>query len=133
MKSFFTIILFLWTGNSFGQNLPESLRLPLADPVVFMEQPARFPHSKTPLKQSSNELEAVLFLAFDTYKNYFSSQDINSCSFYPSCSGYGLAAVKKHGVVMGMVRTFDRLSRCHGFSSELYEIDKVKRLQIDHP
>lgn len=133
MKSFYIIILFLWINFHSIYSQENALFLPEPEYTQFLADHTSFQSSKTPLKNSKNEAEALLYLFFDAYKNYFSSQDLNSCSFYPSCSGYGLIAVKKHGIPMGMIRTFDRLSRCHGFSTELYELDMRRRVQIDYP
>ncbi|TVU69767.1 membrane protein insertion efficiency factor YidD [Cobetia crustatorum] len=35
------------------------------------------------------------------------------CRFYPSCSSYGLEAIKVHGPLKGCWLTLKRLSRCH--------------------
>ncbi|WP_158773799.1 membrane protein insertion efficiency factor YidD [Cobetia sp. L2A1] len=35
------------------------------------------------------------------------------CRFYPSCSHYGLEAIKEHGPLKGFWLTLKRLSRCH--------------------
>jgi hypothetical protein len=32
-----------------------------------------------------------------------------SCAYHPSCSNYALQAIRKHGVLVGSVMTFDRL------------------------
>jgi putative component of membrane protein insertase Oxa1/YidC/SpoIIIJ protein YidD len=132
MKSLCIITLFLWINalHLSGQSL---INLPEANYAAFIPEPATFQKSKTNLKNTSNEIVMSLYVFFDVYKNYFSSQDLNSCSFYPSCSTYGLQSIQKRGVVMGMMQTFDRLSRCHGFAPELYEIDYIQRLQIDKP
>lgn len=36
-----------------------------------------------------------------------------SCRFYPSCSAYGLEALRVHGAVRGTWLTVRRLLRCH--------------------
>lgn len=36
-----------------------------------------------------------------------------SCRFTPSCSAYGIAAVKRHGALAGGWLTLKRLGRCH--------------------
>lgn len=78
-------------------------------------------------KQNTNELQAVLSGLFLVYKSFFSSQDNQQCSFHPSCSEFGLEAVKKLGVIKGVMCTCDRLTRCNGFSPDQYEIDLEKR------
>jgi len=36
-----------------------------------------------------------------------------TCRFYPSCSAYGVEAVRRHGAVRGVWLTTRRLLRCH--------------------
>lgn len=107
--------------------------LPQVDPTLFMPMKNEVKSIKSPLKTSKNELDLMFNVLFNGYKSYLSSQDINSCTFYPSCSEYGLQAIQKKGLIMGMAKTFDRLSRCHGLSPELYEINPKDRMQIDRP
>lgn len=35
------------------------------------------------------------------------------CRFYPSCSMYGIDAIKHHGIIYGGWLLLKRLSRCH--------------------
>ncbi len=60
-----------------------------------------------------NEVDAVFTGLFVMYKYVFSSQDVSSCVFTPSCSVYGLQSVRKLGPFLGILNTFDRLTRCH--------------------
>lgn len=78
-------------------------------------------------KENTNELQAVLSGLFLFYKSFLSSQDNQRCSFHPSCSEFGLEAVKKLGVIRGVMCTCDRLTRCNGFSPQQYEIDFERR------
>lgn len=82
---------------------------------------------------NTNEIQMVFSGLFLFYKFAFSSQDYNKCTFHPSCSEFGLLAVKKHGAIAGMLATLDRLQRCNGMSPELYTIDPERMLLIDHP
>lgn len=84
-------------------------------------------------KGNTNEIQTIFSSLFLFYKFAISSQDYNSCTFHPSCSEYGLLAVKKKGAFAGMLATIDRLQRCNGLSPNLYEIDVEKRLLIDFP
>lgn len=36
-----------------------------------------------------------------------------SCRFYPTCSEYGLEAVKRFGAIKGGYLTIKRISKCH--------------------
>jgi len=38
-----------------------------------------------------------------------------SCRFYPTCSSYGLEAIKKHGAWKGGYLTIRRILKCHPF------------------
>jgi len=83
-------------------------------------------------RESHSEAEVVFSGLFLAYKSFFSSQDSFQCAFYPSCSEYGLLAVKQFGVARGMLSTFDRLVRCNGLSPEKYTIDAEKHVLIDN-
>lgn len=38
-----------------------------------------------------------------------------SCRFYPTCSHYGLEAIKIHGAIKGSWLTLIRILKCHPF------------------
>jgi len=84
-------------------------------------------------KGGTNELDALFSGLFLFYKYAISSQDYNKCSFTPSCSEYGIMAVKKLGAVKGILATIDRLNRCNGLSPENYEINLKELKLIDNP
>ncbi len=78
------------------------------------EPPAGHTHRWTQeFRNVRNELDFVFTGLFVMYKYVFSSQDLSSCVFSPSCSVYGLHSVRKLGPVRGILNTFDRLTRCH--------------------
>lgn len=87
----------------------------------------------TEAKNNKNDLEFLFSGLFLTYKTIFSSQDGNVCSFHPSCSEYGILAVKQNGLIMGGIQTMDRLTRCNGMSPEKYQINPKNRLFFDYP
>ena len=84
-------------------------------------------------RNNKNEIEMAFSSLFLIYKTFFSSQDLTVCTFTPSCSEFGILAVKQFGVVKGGIMTMDRLSRCNGLSPENYEIDKKTMLLVDYP
>ncbi|MBN2357699.1 membrane protein insertion efficiency factor YidD [candidate division KSB1 bacterium] len=57
------------------------------------------------------------------YQLFISSQQNNQsvCIFTPSCSRFGLRAIKKYGLLQGILMTSDRLQRCHGFAGKYYQ------------
>jgi len=76
------------------------------------------------LKESKNELNFVFSLLFVTYKEVFSSQDIDACVFTPSCSVYAIETIKKNGAIIGTFDAFDRISRCNPGRNKHHPIDK---------
>jgi len=45
----------------------------------------------------------------------------NVCKYYPSCSAYGLEAVRTHGAVKGGALTMWRIMRCNPWSKGGYD------------
>jgi putative membrane protein insertion efficiency factor len=43
------------------------------------------------------------------------------CRFTPSCSHYGLEALKKHGIIKGTWLTIKRIARCHPWGGHGYD------------
>ncbi|MGB9700920.1 MAG: membrane protein insertion efficiency factor YidD [Thermodesulfobacteriota bacterium] len=68
---------------------------------------------------SLGQLLTLKFLKF--YREYISPVDSGKCPSYPSCSHYALQAVKKHGSLLGLLLTFDRL---------IHEADEVHRAPL---
>ena len=44
-----------------------------------------------------------------------------SCRYEPSCSGYALEAIDRHGAMRGSWLTLRRLSRCHPMGGSGYD------------
>lgn len=70
---------------------------------------------------------------FAFYKRIISPQDIQKCSFYPSCSQYSIMTFSQNGFFYGFADTFDRLIRCSGADHSKYEFDQIHNLHIDYP
>jgi uncharacterized protein len=58
-------------------------------------------------------LGAFFILLIRFYQGVISPYLMPSCRFTPSCSAYGVEAIKKHGAVKGGWMTMKRLARCH--------------------
>ena len=43
------------------------------------------------------------------------------CRFTPSCSNYGLEALKRYGLIKGMWLLIKRISRCHPWGGTGYD------------
>ncbi len=68
------------------------------------EAPATKP---APTDSSSDPLQ----LAVELFRKYISPVDGPRCQMYPTCSGYALQALRKHGPLLGVFQTVDRLYR----------------------
>jgi putative component of membrane protein insertase Oxa1/YidC/SpoIIIJ protein YidD len=67
------------------------------------------------IKNSESELKVLFSLYYLFYKEFISSQDVDACVFYPSCSAFTMNAIEKKGIMLGLLEGFDRLQRCHAF------------------
>lgn len=55
------------------------------------------------------------------YQNTISLLLPSTCRFSPSCSQYGVEALKKHGALKGGWMTLKRISRCHPWGGSGYD------------
>ena len=86
----------------------------------------------SPLRVADNDISVVASAGFLLYKAFISSQDNPSCVFTPSCSEYAVEAIQQYGFFLGWLKTFDRLSRCHGLvNHQHYHIDIEKKRFYD--
>tara|TARA_A200000113_G_scaffold168643_3_gene153493 strand:- start:57 stop:281 length:225 start_codon:yes stop_codon:yes gene_type:complete len=44
-----------------------------------------------------------------------------SCRFQPTCSQYGIEALKKHGVIKGLSLAIKRIAKCHPWGGKGYD------------
>lgn len=58
-------------------------------------------------------MKYLCMLLIQFYKKCISPLKPPCCRFYPTCSGYALEAVRKHGAVKGIFLAVKRLLRCH--------------------
>ena len=111
---------------AFGQELDYMRKM---EQIFRVEQTD--PHYIDYVRESGNPLEFVFSVLFVGYKTFLSSQDMGACVFHPSCSEYGIQSIKKKGIIAGMVDTFDRLTRCHPFPGNKYQLDLEKMKYYD--
>jgi len=57
----------------------------------------------------------------DFYRNTVSAVDGDRCSMWPTCSRYSRQAIERHGVLLGMLLTADRL---------LHEADEIPHVPV---
>ncbi|MDX2495339.1 MAG: membrane protein insertion efficiency factor YidD [Desulfuromusa sp.] len=62
-----------------------------------------------PTKRPQATNNSVLETAVQLFQKYISPIDGQRCAMYPTCSSYSLQAIRKHGPLMGVFLTIDRL------------------------
>ncbi len=63
----------------------------------------------------------TLIKLFRLYQLLLSPLLPNACRYAPSCSQYGIEAVKKHGAIKGGYLTIKRILRCHPWGGHGYD------------
>jgi len=63
----------------------------------------------------------LLIFLIKIYQNTLALIFSRSCRFYPSCSEYGILALKKFGTVKGSWLTIKRIGKCHPFHPGGYD------------
>jgi putative membrane protein insertion efficiency factor len=66
-------------------------------------------------------LAGVLILAIHVYRLVVSPLLGPSCRYAPSCSQYGIEAIRTHGPARGAWLALRRVSRCHPFHEGGYD------------
>lgn len=77
-----------------------------------------------PRLKSINPLRILtypLILLIKIYQNSIALIFPRSCRFYPSCSEYGIQALKKFGFLRGIWLTLKRIFKCHPFHPGGYD------------
>jgi uncharacterized protein len=64
----------------------------------------------------------ILIGVIKIYKIIISPLLPSSCRFYPTCSSYAIIALKKYGLITGLLLSLKRLLRCHPFCDGGYDV-----------
>jgi hypothetical protein len=69
-----------------------------------------------------SKIFSFLFLGIiKAYRLFISPMLAPSCRYLPTCSEYGLQAIKKYGPFKGGWLTVKRISRCHPWGGHGYD------------
>lgn len=66
-------------------------------------------------------MKNVLIWLITFYQKVISPLKKPCCRFYPTCSEYGLQAVKKYGALKGTSLFVRRILKCHPFNTGGYD------------
>ena len=85
-------------------------------------------------KDKNTPFVANLFMeAVYVYKDIISPQDMDVCTFHPSCSEYAFLCMKHQSFPEAVLNTGDRLMRCYSANYIYYMRDDVTGLSEDYP
>jgi putative membrane protein insertion efficiency factor len=73
------------------------------------------------MKAIKGILSLPFILLIRAYQRIISPWMGPKCRFTPTCSEYGVQALKKYGPVKGLWLTAKRLSKCHPWGSSGYD------------
>ena len=74
-------------------------------------------------------IKKLLIAGIRFYQKNLSPYKHFKCPYYPSCSNYGLEAIKVHGAFIGSGLTLWRLVRCNPFSHGGFDPVPEKRIK----
>ncbi|EMT45586.1 membrane protein insertion efficiency factor YidD [Anoxybacillus flavithermus] len=60
-------------------------------------------------------MKYIFILLIRFYQRFVSPLKLPTCRFYPTCSHYGLEAIRRFGALKGGYLTVKRLLKCHPF------------------
>lgn len=121
------LVFILDHGTSYADEATDLLFIRQVNPISKKKQ-----HRSTDISQQVNsELKMAATTLIRLYQRFVSSQDGPSCGFTPSCSRFGMAAVKEYGMLHGILLTADRLLRCNGSQAHHYHLDPKTEKFID--
>lgn len=75
-------------------------------------------------EQEESVMSAAMIATIGVYKNFISPLLPPACRFVPTCSQYGVQAIKEFGPSKGVVLTSWRLLRCSPFGGKGYDPPK---------
>ncbi|MDI6703449.1 MAG: membrane protein insertion efficiency factor YidD [bacterium] len=118
------ILLVLSSPQSFGE---ESFGLQF----ILTSNPLLQQEKKPEVTKEESELKLFFLGGIRFYQLFISPQDVPSCAFSPSCSHFGLEAIKRYNILKGILLTSDRLQRCHAWAGEYYPLDERSKKAVD--
>jgi len=66
-------------------------------------------------------IKVVLILLIKVYRYVISPWLPNSCRFQPTCSEYGIEALRRHGILKGTYLLIHRIFRCNPWGGHGYD------------
>ncbi len=70
----------------------------------------------------TNPVKIVIGTGFDLYQKFISPAQADVCNFSPSCSHFSRFAIKRYGIIWGLLMALDRLMRCNPWAYKNYRL-----------
>ena len=83
------------------------------------------------MKPLAKLIAIFLRAAVRGYQLVISPLTVGSCRYHPTCSGYALDALEKHGPASGSWLALKRISRCHPWGGSGYDPVPEPRAHAD--
>jgi len=99
------------SGGSVPEAMEDAAFSPPGEADTGWERWERVGRMRLPEKTRSVDLPVRWAIRF--FQKVVSPVDGPSCEFTPSCSSYGIQAVRKHGLLLGIGMTTERIVRNH--------------------
>jgi putative membrane protein insertion efficiency factor len=92
------------------------------NPIVY----ARHNHDSDKIEKEISTISFPFLLALKMYKKFISGNTGRQCAMYPSCSSFSVMAIEKHGPILGIFMTADRLLRCVSENGDICDLIQVE-------
>lgn len=104
-------------NKAFSENLIRQPQPEINDTALSILQPNQ------PLNINSMKVgfQWMLILPIRLHQKVITYQDGDTCTFEPSCSHYGLEAIRRYGF-RGLLMASDRLLRCYSGNQKYYPV-----------
>jgi putative membrane protein insertion efficiency factor len=88
-------------------------------------------------EKTTHPIRLTTYAWIRIFQRFISPVDGSSCTYYPTCSAYGLHAIEKHGLLIGIPMTTERIMRdhhpnnaarypLHEYQGQFYYLDPVE-------
>ena len=101
--------IFLLPKSSSAQSIPSTER------DMYRHKISSYVEQTADSNKYSTRGVGNILLSF--YQKFISRQISADCIFKPSCSRYSRGCINKYGLIVGILMSGDRLTRCNGFSA----------------
>jgi putative membrane protein insertion efficiency factor len=85
------------------------------------------------IQRSPSRSHSALQTAVRLFQKYISPVDGQRCAMYPTCSSYSLQALRKHGPLIGVFLTVDRLYHEGDLIEQQHPINKWGYIRFYDP